>query len=274
MAQLTAYDRLGLARRTDRPKTMDYISRMFTDFIELRGDRCYGDDPSVVGGIAMYKGIPVTVLGHRKGNNVEDNILCNFGMPHPEGYRKSQRLAVQAEKFGRPVICFIDTPGAYPGTGAEARGQGQAIADNIALFSELKVPVISIVIGEGGSGGALAFGVADRILMMENAVYEILSPEGFASILWRDSSLAGKACRMMKPTAEDLYELGIIDYVVPEPEGGAHMDPEAAIDSADRQIYIYLTSLLKKSTRTLMADRYKKFRNMGNRNSIRQKIID
>lgn len=263
MSQLTAYDRLGLARRMDRPKTMDYIGQMFTDFLELKGDRLYGDDYSIVGGIAMYHDIPVTVIGHRKGSNVDDNIRANFGMPHPEGYRKSQRLARQAEKFNRPVICFIDTPGAYPGTGAEARGQGQTIAENIALFSELEVPVITLVIGEGGSGGALAFGVADRILMMENAVYEILSPEGFASILWRDSSLAYEACRMMKPTAQDLLELGIIDEIVLEPEGGAHTDPHAAIAAADRQIYNCLKSLMKENKRDLIAGRDRKFRTMG-----------
>ena len=272
MSSLSAYDRLGLARRIDRPKTMDFISQMFTDFIELKGDRCYGDDQAVVGGVAMYKGVPVTVLGHRKGNNVEDNIRCNFGMPHPEGYRKSQRLASQAEKFGRPVICFIDTPGAYPGTGAEARGQGQAIADNIAMFSELKVPVISIVIGEGGSGGALAFGVADRIFMMENAVYEILSPEGFASILWRDSSQADKACRLMKPTAQDLLELGIIDAVIPEPEGGAHIDPGTAIENADRKIYESLLTLMNQSPRALLSGRSRKYRNMGGHKGVRQKM--
>ena len=271
MESLTAYDRLGLARRMDRPRTMDFIRRMFTDFIEFRGDRCYGDDHAVVGGVALYRGLPGTILGHRKGSNVEDNILCNFGMPHPEGYRKSQRLAKQAEKFGRPVICFIDTPGAYPGTGAEARGQGQAIADNIALFSELKVPVISVVIGEGGSGGALAFGVADRVLMMENAVYEILSPEGFASILWRDSSLADRACRLMKPTAQDLLELGLIDAVIQEPEGGAHMDPDAAIDSVDRQVQRSLSVLMKQDLLTLVRNRDRKYRNMGSRKTLSQK---
>lgn len=274
MAELTAYERLGLARRIDRPRAMDYIHHMFTDFMELRGDRCYGDDQAVVGGLAMYRGMPVTVLGHRRGSSVEENIKCNFGMPHPEGYRKSQRLARQAEKFGRPVICFIDTPGAYPGTGAEARGQGQAIADNIAMFSELKVPVISVVIGEGGSGGALAFGVADRVFMMENAVYEILSPEGFASILWRDSSQAARACRLMKPTAQDLYELGIIDGIIPEPPGGAQTDPATAILNADRVIYSSLTELMKKSEHSLLAARTKKFRNMGSRKSMIRKIIE
>ena len=263
--QLSAYEKLGLARRNDRPRTMDYIDQMFSDFVELKGDRCYGDDPAVVGGIALYRGLPVTVLGHRKGRNVEENVRFNFGMPHPEGYRKSQRLAKQAEKFGRPVICFIDTPGAYPGKGAEARGQGQAIADNIALFSDLGVPVVSIVIGEGGSGGALAFGLADTVLMMENAVYEILSPEGFASILWRDSSLASRACRLMKPTAQDLLELGIIDEIVKEPGEGAHTDPHAAIKNADRAISRHLSRLMKESREKLVENRFRKFKMMDGR---------
>lgn len=265
MAQLSAYEKLGLARRNDRPRTMDYIDQMFSDFIELKGDRCYGDDPAVVGGIAFYKGIPVTVLGNRRGKNVEENLRFNFGMPNPEGYRKSQRLARQAEKFGRPVICFIDTPGAYPGKGAEERGQGQAIAENIALFSDLSVPVVSIVIGEGGSGGALAFGAADSVLMMENAVYEILSPEGFASILWRDSSLASRACRLMKPTAQDLKELGIIDEIVSEPPGGAHTDPRAAIKNADRAVYGHVTRLLKEDPDALVENRYRKYRRIDGR---------
>ncbi|MGI6206113.1 MAG: acetyl-CoA carboxylase carboxyltransferase subunit alpha [Anaerovoracaceae bacterium] len=265
MPQRTAYEKLSLVRRNDRPRTMDYIEQMFSDFVELKGDRRYRDDPAVVGGIALYRGIPVTVLGHRKGRNVDENIRFNFGMPNPEGYRKSQRLAKQAEKFGRPVICFIDTPGAYPGKGAEERGQGQAIADNIALFSNLRVPIVSIVIGEGGSGGALAFGLADSVLMLENAIYEILSPEGFASILWRDSSLAARACRLMKPTAQDLKGLGIIDEIVREPAGGAHTNPRAAVKNADRAIYKHLSYLMKEQPDTLVEKRFRKYRRMDGR---------
>lgn len=265
MADLTAAQRVAIARNPERPRAMDYIDSMFTDFVELHGDRCFGDDQSILGGIARYHGLPVTVIAQRKGRNTEENMRFNFGMPQPEGYRKSQRLAKQAEKFGRPIICFIDTPGAYPGMEAEERGQGQAIAENLALFSTLRVPVISTVIGEGGSGGALALGVADQVLMLENSVYAILSPEGFASILWRDSSRSDEACSVMKLTAQDLLELGVIDGIIREPQGGAHTNPAQAINALDREIAVRLEELLKKNPKTLVQKRYEKFRRMGNR---------
>lgn len=264
MPELKPSERVAIARSPHRPRTMDYIDNMFTDFIEMKGDRLFGDDASIVSGIARFHGLPVTVIGQRKGKNTEENMMYNFGMPQPEGYRKSQRLAKQAEKFGRPIICFIDTPGAYPGMEAEERGQGQAIAENIALFSALQVPVISVIIGEGGSGGALALGVADRVFMLENSIYAILSPEGFASILWRDASKSEQACEVMKLTAQDLYELGIIDGIIKEPLGGAHINPAQTIHALDWQITAALKELLKKNPKTLVQKRYEKFRRMGN----------
>lgn len=260
----SAAERVSIARNPQRPKTMDYIENMFTDFMEMKGDRLFGDDASIIGGIGRFHGIPVTVVGQRKGRTTEENIAYNFGMPQPEGYRKVQRLARQAEKFGRPVICFIDTPGAYPGVEAEERGQGQAIAESIALFSMLQVPVISVVIGEGGSGGALALGVADKVLMLENSIYAILSPEGFASILWRDASRSNEACEVMKLTAPDLYELGVIDGIVKEPVGGAHTNPIQMVHTLDWEIKSALSELMKKSPKALVQKRYEKFRKMGN----------
>ncbi len=264
MSDLTSYERVQLARHPKRPKTMDYIEGIFTDFFELRGDRLSGDDESIVCGIALYKGQPVTVIGQRKGRTVDENIRFNFGMPQPEGYRKVQRIAKQSEKFKRPIISFIDTPGAYPGLEAEEHGQGEAIAGCLAIFSGLKIPVISIVIGEGGSGGALALGVANEIMMLENSIYSILSPEGFASILWRDSGRSKEACEVMKLTAEDLFQLGIIDKVIPEPEGGAQNNPEEIINSVSVEIGRKLGLLLKSSGTALAEARYQKFRMMGN----------
>ena len=214
---LTASDKVFLARHPHRPKIDEYIGALFTDFFVQRGDRQCKEDPSILGGIALYKGRPVTVIGHRKGNTLEENMKYNFGMPGPEGYRKALRLMKQAEKFGRPVITFIDTPGAYPGKEAEERGQGEAIARNLAEMSALTVPVVAVVTGEGSSGGALALGVANRVLMLENAIYSVLSPEGFASILWKDSSRHEEACDVMKLTAQDLLNYKVIDEIVPEP---------------------------------------------------------
>ena len=257
----TPEDRVYLARHAGRPGTADFIQALFTDFFECKGDRLCREDPSILGGVALYHGLPVTVLGHRKGKNLEENMACNFGMPSPEGYRKAQRLMKQAEKFGRPILTFVDTPGAYPGLEAEARGQGEAIASSLALMSALEVPVITVVIGEGGSGGALALAVANRVLMLEDAVYSVLSPEGFASILWKDSGRAGEAAGLMKLTAADLLALGAADQVIPEPLGGAHREPESVYRAVDRAVHAHLSQLLK--LRSPAAHRYQKFREMG-----------
>ena len=261
MAERTAEQRVALARHAGRPGTADYIAHLFTDFFACQGDRLCREDASILGGVALYHGRPVTVLGHRKGKDLEENLSCNFGMPSPEGYRKAQRLMKQAEKFRRPVITFIDTPGAYPGLEAEAHGQGEAIASTLALMSALTVPAIAVVTGEGGSGGALALGVANAVLMLENAVYSVLSPEGFASILWKDSSRSGEAAELMKLTAADLLNLGVVDAVIPEPEAGAHTDPAAVYAAVDQAITAQLTPLLK--LRDCAGHRYQKFRAMG-----------
>lgn len=260
---LTAAQRVVLARHIARPGTADFIAALFTDFFEQKGDRQNREDPSILGGIALYKGHPVTVIGHRKGKTLEENVAYNFGMPGPEGYRKAQRLMDQAEKFKRPVITFVDTPGAYPGLEAEARGQGEAIARNLMEMSRLSVPIIAVITGEGNSGGALALGVANRVLMLENSVYAILSPEGFASILWKDSARHEEACELMKLTAPDLLELGVIDGIIPEPEGGAHLAPAAHMRQVDRALSRCLAELSKESGAALAAGRYQKFRRMG-----------
>ncbi|WP_084424722.1 acetyl-CoA carboxylase carboxyltransferase subunit alpha [Caloramator sp. ALD01] len=235
-SKLTPWDRVVLARMNDRPTSLDYIEMIFDDFIEFHGDRLYGDDPAIVGGIATLDGIPVTVIGEQKGRNTKENLYRNFGMPHPEGYRKALRLMKQAEKFKRPIITFIDTPGAYCGIGAEERGQAEAIARNLMEMSTIDTLKIAIVIGEGSSGGALAISVADEIWMLENAVYSILSPEGFASILWKDASRAKEAADVMKMTAYDLMELGIINRIIKEPAGGAHKAPQMVADEIKRNL--------------------------------------
>lgn len=259
---LEPHDKVYLARHKKRPKITEYIDAIFDDFFEQKGDYLGKEDGSILGGIAMYKGMPVTVLGHRKGNDLNENIKCNFGMPGPEGYRKALRLMQQAEKFGRPIITFIDTPGAYPGLEAETNGQGSAIAVNLAKMSALKVPVIAIVTGEGSSGGALAIGVANSVLMLENAVYSILSPEGYATILWKDSSRSNEACSMMKLTAQDLKEFHVIDEIVPEPVGGAHLNPKAVFKVLDKYLARELAKYSKMNTEELRKHRYKKFRNI------------
>lgn len=260
---LTASDKVFLARHPHRPKIGEYIGALFTDFFVQRGDRQCKEDPSILGGIALYKGRPVTVIGHRKGNTLEENMKYNFGMPGPEGYRKALRLMKQAEKFGRPVITFIDTPGAYPGKEAEERGQGEAIARNLAEMSALTVPVVAVVTGEGSSGGALALGVANRVLMLENAIYSVLSPEGFASILWKDSSRHEEACDVMKLTAQDLLNYKVIDEIVPEPRGGAQLDHKALFDALDAILDRNLNQLSRMGGNALAGARYKKFRQMG-----------
>lgn len=262
MSKITAWDRVTLARELDRPKSLDYINSLFEDFIELHGDRNFGDDKSIIGGLATLEGKPVTVIGEQKGKNVRENMERNFGMPEPEGYRKALRLMKQAEKFKRPIITFIDTPGAYPGMGAEERGQGEAIARSLMEMARIKVPIICIVIGEGSSGGALAIGVGDRVVMLENAVYSILSPEGFASILYKDSSKAKEAAENMKMTANDLKKLGIIDKIIKEPENGAQNDFETVVEEIKKYLVQNIKKLEKLTERELIEQRYKKFRNM------------
>ena len=261
-ADLSAADRVYLARHPKRPHIDDFIEHLFTDFFEQKGDHLYDEDASIYGGIARYKGMPVTVLGHRKGRTMEENIRYNFGMPRPEGYRKALRLMEQAEKFGRPIITFVDTPGAYPGMEAEEHGQGEAIARNLAAMSSLHVPVIAVVTGEGNSGGALAISVANQILMLENAVYSVLSPEGFASILWKDAGRHEEACEVMKLTARDLREAGVADHLIPEPLGGAQTDPERLYASLDIVLEKCLNDLLKLSPEEVRKQRQEKYRNI------------
>jgi acetyl-CoA carboxylase carboxyl transferase subunit alpha len=260
---LSAWEKVTLAKLVERPTALDYIERIFTDFVELHGDRFFGDDPSIVGGIGKLNGRPVTIIGQQKGRDTKEYIKRNFGMPNPEGYRKALRLMKQAEKFNRPVICFVDTPGAYPGIGAEERGQGEAIARNLMELANLRVPVISIVIGEGGSGGALAMAVADEVWMLENAIYSILSPEGFASILWKDSSRAKEAAGVMKITAEDLKGFGIIDEVIKEPLGGAHKNVEETAASIKGALEDTIHKLVNYNAEELLNKRYNKFRSFG-----------
>jgi acetyl-CoA carboxylase carboxyl transferase subunit alpha len=259
----TPWEKVKLARMLGRPTGLDYIDTIFNGFFELHGDRLYGDDPAIIGGIAYIEDIAVTVIVQQKGRNTKENIARNFAMPHPEGYRKALRLMKQAEKFNRPVICFVDTPGAFCGLGAEQRGQGEAIAKNLMEMMMLRTPTISIVIGEGGSGGALALGVADKVYMLENSIYSILSPEGFASILWKDSSRAKEASEVMKLTAQDLKKYGIIDDVIQEPRGGAHLDLAYMAHSIKEVILTDLKTLMLEPTEILLEKRYNKFRKMG-----------
>lgn len=259
----SAWKKVQAARDKNRLSTLDYIGGMVDDFIELHGDRLYADDSAIVGGIGFLNGRPVTVIGHQKGKDINDNIKRNFGMPHPEGYRKALRLMKQAEKFNRPIVCFIDTPGAYCGLGAEERGQGEAIAKNLIEMAGLKVPVISIVIGEGGSGGALALGVADRVWMLENAIYSVLSPEGFASILWKDASRASEAAGVMKITAEDLHGFHLVDDVVAEPTWTDKKSCTVFLEGLKEKIDSEFDRLLELPVEALCQTRYDKFRSMG-----------
>ena len=270
--KLTPYERLEIARDINRPKVTDYIDALFEDFIELSGDRIGKEDASILGGIAFFEGMPVTVIGHRKGSNLEENIKYNFGMPGPEGYRKALRLMKQAEKFHRPVITFVDTPGAYPGKEAEENGQSIAIAENLAEMSALKVPIITIVTGEGNSGGALAISVADEIWMLENAVYSVLSPEGFASILWKDAKRSKEACEVMKMTAEELYAGGLCDQVIPEAEGGIQEDFSGGCSQLRKALRTSLPALMKTNAEILLENRYQKYRHIeGEYHAIRKK---
>ena len=256
----TAWDHVLLSRKADRPTALDYITRLFPDFMELHGDRYYGDDGAVIGGIATFHGMPVTVIGQQKGKTTKENLKYNFGMPSPEGYRKALRLMKQAEAFGRPVICFVDTPGAFCGIEAEERGQGEAIARNLFEMADLKVPVLSIVIGEGGSGGALAVAVANQVWMMENAVYSVLSPEGFASILWKDSKKAAQAAEVMKMTAKDLLELHIVDQVIPEPVPACAEEMGRIAAVLDQKIGGFLSEMSVLTGEELTEQRYERFR--------------
>lgn len=259
----TAWERVSLARMVERPTALDYIEKIFGSFIEFHGDRYFSDDSAVVGGIALLNGEPITIIAHQKGRNTAEKIKRNFGSPHPEGYRKGLRLMKQAEKFNRPILCLVDTQGAFCGTGAEERGQGEAIARNLLEMSSLKTPIISIVIGEGGSGGALAFAVSDEVWMLENAVYSILSPEGFASILWKDASRAKEAAEIMKITAKDLKEYEIIDRVLKEPNGGAHKDVDKISALIKKELIESFSMLKKQPLEELVEKRYNKFRAMG-----------
>ncbi len=262
-AALSPWDRVQLARHSQRPHTLEYIFGLCEDFVELHGDRRFGDDPAIVGGVAAFAGRTVVVMGHQKGKDTRENVKRNFGMAHPEGYRKAQRLMRQAEKFGFPLLTFIDTPAADPRKEAEERGQANAIAECIQLMTNLRTPIISIVIGEGGSGGALALGVSDRILMQENAIYSVAPPEAAAAILWRDAAKAPEAARALKITAQDLYGLQIIDEIVPEPEGGAHTDSLASIALVGEHLRAHLTLLTRLDLPTLLKQRYAKYRAIG-----------
>jgi acetyl-CoA carboxylase carboxyl transferase subunit alpha len=262
-ARLTPWQRAQVARHPRRPHTLDLIRLLFDDWVELHGDRCYGDDPALVGGLAAFEGEPVVVLGHQKGRDTRENLARNFGMPHPEGYRKALRLMHLAARFRKPVVTFIDTPGAYPGIGAEERGQAEAIARNLREMAALPTPVLAVVTGEGGSGGALAIGVADRVLMLEHAVYAVISPEGCAAILWGDAARAPEAARLMRITAPELLQLGVIDAVVPEPPGGAHRNWEATARNVRLALREHLWQLRARSGDRLVQERHERFRRIG-----------
>ena len=260
---MTPYEKLKTARMLGRPTSIAYIEHIVDGFIELHCDRCFMDDASIIGGVGKINGIPVTVIAQEKGTDIESRMERNFGCPNPEGYRKAMRLMKQAEKFHRPVLCLVDTLGAYCGVGAEERGQGFVIANNLAEMMDLKTPCISVVIGEGGSGGALALACSDRVYMLENSVYSILSPEGFASILWKDKNRAPEACEIMKITAQDLLSLQIIDGVIDEPEGGAVLKSLDLFTKVKSLVYDEFTALMKLDTDDLTALRYDRFRKIG-----------
>jgi acetyl-CoA carboxylase carboxyl transferase subunit alpha len=262
-SHLGPWQRAQIARHTQRPYTLDYVGMLFTDFIELHGDRGYGDDKALIAGLAKFRGRPIAVVGHQKGRDTKQRLQRNFGQPKPEGYRKALRVMQLAAKFGRPVFAFIDTPGAYPGIDAEERGQAEAIARNLREMARLPVPMIVTVTGEGGSGGALAIAIGDRVNILENSFYSVISPEGCAAILWRDAAKAETAAAALKITAKDLKELGIVDEIVPEPEGGAHVDAEAAAQLLGEVLERQLLTLAHQPIRELLEARYEKFRKMG-----------
>lgn len=260
---LTPWQRIQIARHPKRPYTLDYINTIMTDFIELHGDRLFKDDPAIVGGLAKIENQKIMIIGHQKGRDLKENLYRNFGSSHPEGYRKAIRLMKLAEQFNVPIVCFIDTPGAYPGIGAEERGQAEAIAYNLREMSQLAVPIVVVVIGEGGSGGALGIGVGDWICMLENAYYSVISPEGCAAILWRSKTNAPEAAQALKITAKDLLQLGIIDEIIPEPLGGAHRDPKATALSLKNSLLKEIPRLMEMPKDKLTKKRYEKFRAIG-----------
>ncbi|KAA0549134.1 acetyl-CoA carboxylase carboxyl transferase subunit alpha [Bacillus sp. BGMRC 2118] len=262
-SNLAPWDRVQIARHPERPTTLDYIKYLFTNFFECHGDRYYGDDEAIVSGIAKYHGLPVTVIGHQRGRDTKENLRRNFGMPHPEGYRKALRLMKQAEKFNRPIICFLDTKGAFPGKTAEERGQGEAIAKNLFEMASLTVPVICIVIGEGASGGALAIGLGNHVLMLENSWYSVISPEAAAALLWKDAGQAKKAADTMKITAPDLKELGVIEEIIPEVKGGAHRDLVEQTNLVDQYLLKSLKELMAFDKKQLVQHRYEKYKKIG-----------
>ena len=260
---LTPWQRVQLARASGRPTTLDVLEKAFQDFIELHGDRAFADDRAIVGGLAYLEGEKVVVVGHQKGRDTKENLQRNFGMPHPEGYRKAMRLMDLADRFGYPFLTFVDTPGAYPGVSAEERGQAWVIAQSIQRMSRLRVPAVTVILGEGGSGGALAIAVANRVLILENAWYSVISPESCAAILWRDAKEAPKAAEALKLTAKDLLQLKVVDAIVPEPEGGAHKDPDRAIRNIKEALLKALEELKGLSPEALYEDRYRRFRSLG-----------
>jgi acetyl-CoA carboxylase carboxyl transferase subunit alpha len=259
----TAFERVQLARHADRLYTLDIIERLFENFVEVHGDRRFADDSAIVCGFARFHGLPVVVIGHQKGRDTKQRKYRNFGMPKPEGYRKAIRVMKMAEKFDRPIFCFIDTPGAYPGIDAEERGQAEAIAYNLREMARLKVPVIVVVLGEGGSGGALAIGVGDQLLMMENAIYSVISPEGCAAILWKDSAQADRAAEGLKLTAQELYKEGIVDQIVSEPSGGIHVAPDEAVQLLDAALCQKLAESVSHSPAERLSRRHAKLRQIG-----------
>lgn len=260
---LSAWDKVQISRNVQRPRTLDYIRILCDDFFELHGDRRFADDAAIVGGVGRMMGQSVVIIGHQKGRDTRENMRRNFGMPKPEGYRKAMRLFYHAEKFALPVICLIDTPGADPSMESETRGQGNAIAENILVMAQLRTPLVSLVIGEGGSGGALAIGVTDRILMLEHSVYSVAAPEASAAILWRDASKAADAAKTMRITAQDLHEMAIVDEIIPEPEGGAHHTPEATVRLAGERLMHHIETLSTLPMQVLLDQRYQKYRIIG-----------
>ena len=262
-SKLSPWQKVQISRHANRPYTLDYIEAMLTDFVEMHGDRAFADDPAIVCGMAKLDGMPVVVIGHQKGRTTKERVFRNFGQPNPEGYRKALRLMRFAEKFNRPIITFIDTQGAYPGIGAEERGQGESIARNLYGMSMLKIPIVTVVIGEGGSGGALALGVADRVLMLEHATYSVISPEGCAAILWNNGAKASEAAELLKLTAQDLFQMKVIDEVVEEPIGGAHRDPRRAAELLKEAVTRNIGEVKNTAPDELVKLRYEKFRKLG-----------